>query len=418
MHSTQAINQTLLSSATSQQLMKNDLRRYGGSGGNVGHQQQQPQQNAFNLSAMSANLPSVADAFSSIQAGGRSGNRSSMAPTLSSYAPLRNIWDSVPNNNNSSGSNSSGGSGGDPGSGNNRWPNSLSTLNMSGAYHRQWPSSSSSSAALDAPGPSSQATGIDFRSGVETPVLFHSDAALGPCSNAATNANISPLRNVAPGTPSRPTLMMGLSPGKAPSKDREYIPAANAIQAKVKSLWESNYSSGSAGQGPSRWQQTAPAVPFKAAVERPSGLNNGQPSHSQQPKQSSASLPFSKDTFSSCSSSSSSSTKVGGGSGGAGGSSSSKGLIAGVEEMLSMQGPLEPDFLRAHNLPTPEAFNELNEEAAARLLANLPRNVRNKYEYHCWTCKLNHLLAIRPQIVDEGGEEGGDGNGNAGDGDQ
>ena len=190
---------------------------------------------------------------------------------------------------------------------------------------------------------------------VETPV--HSDATPVPYNSVT---NISHIRNLAPTPPNCPPM-----PEKKPSEDCEYILAANTFQANVNNFWESNYPSGSGGL--SRWQQTAPVVPFKAAVERPSGLSNGHLSHGQQQqKQSFPSSPFNKDTFSS-----SSSTKVGGGAG----SISMKDRITGDKEMPNKHSQMESDFLSSRNLPTADAINK---KATDRLLYDLPRNV-NKY---------------------------------------
>ncbi|KAH9402750.1 hypothetical protein TYRP_015502 [Tyrophagus putrescentiae] len=157
---------------------------------------------------------------------------------------------------------------------------------------------------------------------VETPV--HSDATPVPYNSVT---NISHIRNLAPTPASCPPM-----PEKKPSEDCEYILAENTFQAN--NFWESNYPSGSGG--PSRWQQTAPVVPFKAAVERPSGLNNGHLSHGQQQQKQSS--PFNKDTFSSL-------TKVGGGA-----------------RSISMKERTTGD-----------------KEATSRPLYDLPRNGKNKY---------------------------------------
>lgn len=159
---------------------------------------------------------------------------------------------------------------------------------------------------------------------VETPV--HSDAAPVPYNSVT---NISHIRNLAPTPASCPPM-----PEKKPSEDCEYILAANTFQANVNNFWESNYPSGSGGL--SRWQQTAPVVPFKAAVERPSGLSNGHLSHGQQQQKQSS--PFNKDTFSSL-------TKVGGGA-----------------RSISMKERTTGD-----------------KEATSRPLYDLPRNGKNKY---------------------------------------
>lgn len=79
--------------------------------------------------------------------------------------------------------------------------------------------------------------------------------------------------------------------------------------------------------------------------------------------------------------------------------------VGGVNQKLSTSTleVKEPtlDPLPAFNLPEPAVFNGLSAESRAKVLASLPVSVKNKYEYYCWSYKLNQLYKERPA----GGEE-------------
>ena len=52
--------------------------------------------------------------------------------------------------------------------------------------------------------------------------------------------------------------------------------------------------------------------------------------------------------------------------------------------------------LAAHNLPEPSLFNKMSGESRIKLLQKLPGGVKNKYEYFCWSQKINQLYNERP----------------------
>jgi len=59
----------------------------------------------------------------------------------------------------------------------------------------------------------------------------------------------------------------------------------------------------------------------------------------------------------------------------------------------------DPNLLATYELPKPAVFNEMAAEERTKILSALPNNVKNKYEYFCWSYKLNQLYNERPTVA-------------------